>query len=362
MRLNDLKNKLLKSFARGEGDSSRRPDGGTSCYRPIRKKTQAEIREQEEQPLTYIHTGFTGMNPPASSYDTGFGAEGWDQGAYAAQPGPFQNPSYAPQGFTQQSAPQQEPAGFDANYGQTAYQQPRYDQTGFAPQAFGGQPNYGQQNYGQQTLFPQNGAGQAPYTPVFGGGEAPRQEKQQAERPHRGWFPPREEAIPRSNISYMPGYAPDAGAAPFNHVEHILAMTGLKSCYEAIECMKNGETLIIALDAIANESESMRCQDMLAGAAFTLGCTVRMLQGGRLVLIAPQGVKILPEEIPVRTESVPPVYAAPAAQAEPRQRERRSGRNAADWTAARNGQMDNYNPYTGNMPAAAGAYAGFGGY
>ena len=160
----------------------------------------------------------------------------------------------------------------------------------------------------------------------------------------------------------MPGYAPDAGAAPFNHVEHILAMTGLKSCYEAIECMKNGETLIIALDAIANESESMRCQDMLAGAAFTLGCTVRMLQGGRLVLIAPQGVKILPEEIPVRTEAVPPVYAAPAAQAEPRQRERRSGRNAADWTAARNGQMDNFNPYTGNMPAAAGAYAGFGGY
>ena len=56
--------------------------------------------------------------------------------------------------------------------------------------------------------------------------------------------------------------------------------------------MKDGETLIVMLDAIANESESMRCQDMLAGAAFTLGCSVRMLQGGRLVLIAPELLKL----------------------------------------------------------------------
>ena len=323
MRLNDLKNKLLKSFSRKEGgDVSRRPDGGTSCYRPIRKKTQAEIQEQEEQPLTYIHTGFTGMNPP-SAFDTGFGL---DQGQYA-QPGPFQNPPYAEQGFVQQQ-----------------YNQPN--------------------NYGQQQNFSQP----AGFAPAFSGngGQARQEEPQAAERPRRGWFPPREEAVPRSNISYMPGYAPDAGATPFNHVEHILTMTGLKSCYEAIECMKNGETLIVALDAIANENESMRCQDMLAGAAFTLGCTVRMLQGARLVLIAPQGVKILPEEIPVRTETVPPAYVqAPApvpTEAVPRQRERRRGQNAAEWNAARNGQLNNYNPYTGTMPVAAGSYANFGGY
>ena len=355
MRLNDLKNKLLKSFSRKEGgDVSRRPDGGTSCYRPIRKKTQAEIQEQEEQPLTYIHTGFTGMNPP-SAFDTGFGL---DQGQYA-QPGPFQNPPYAEQGFVQQQ-----------------YNQPNsYNQQNYNPQAFAQQQSFGQQplfqqqynqpnNYGQQQNFSQP----AGFAPAFGGngGQARQEEPQAADRPRRGWFPPREEAVPRSNISYMPGYAPDAGAAPFNHVEHILTMTGLKSCYEAIECMKNGETLIVALDAIANENESMRCQDMLAGAAFTLGCTVRMLQGARLVLIAPQGVKILPEEIPVRTEAVPPVYAqapAPApTEAVPRQRERRRGQNAAEWNAARSGQLDNYNPYTGTMPVAAGSYANFGGY
>ena len=79
MRLNDLKNRLLQVFTRGEGDASRRPDGGTSCYRPIRRKSQAEILEQEESPLTYIHTGFTGMNPPAGAYDTGFGTDPYSQ-------------------------------------------------------------------------------------------------------------------------------------------------------------------------------------------------------------------------------------------------------------------------------------------
>jgi len=46
----------------------------------------------------------------------------------------------------------------------------------------------------------------------------------------------------------------------------------------------------------------------------------------------------------------------------PGRRERRTGPNAADWTAARNGEMDNYNPYTGTMPVAAGSYGSFGGY
>jgi hypothetical protein len=146
-----------------------------------------------------------------------------------------------------------------------------------------------------------------------------------------------------------------------------MTLTGLKSCYEAIECMKNGETLIVMLDAIANESESMRCQDMLAGAAFTLGCTVRLLNGARIVVIAPEGVLILPEQQGMPEGIRPPEMMATrmtaAAEApRPGRRERRTGSNAADWTAARNGQMDNYNPYTGTLPVAAGSYGSFGGY
>ena len=326
MRLNDLKNKMLQKFFHGEKDGSRRPDGGTSCYRPIRKKSPTELRGQEEQPqqpMTYIHTGFTGMNPPSAGYDTGFGMDS----------------------FGQQTAYGQQPA-----YGQqTAFGQPGpYTGAGYGGQ---GSPT----GFVQQPAW--ESAGGTGYNRVQA--EEP---PAAAARPERGWFPLREEAVPRSNISYMPGYAPDAGAAPFNHVEHILTMTGLNSCYEAIECMKNGETLIVELGAIANESESMRCQDMLAGAAFTLNCSVRILQGARLVLIAPEGVKILPEENTARPEMIPPVYAAPVQESLPRQRERRSGRNAADWNAARSGQMDSYNPYTGTMPVAAGSYGNFGGY
>lgn len=377
MRLNDLKNRVLGIFSHGESDTSRRPDGGTSCYRPIRRKSQEEIRGQEEQPLTYIHTGFTGMNPPANTYDTGFGMDAYGQQApYGQQAAYGQNAPYGQQtAYGQQGVQygQQTAYGQPGPYAQqTAYvqqgapaQQTAYGQQGvqYGQQtAYGqpvpfAQPPYAQQDYTQQTP----GRNEKPRGGFRSAGRARTEEPASAARPDRGWFPPHEEA-PAGNISYMPGYAPDAGAAPFNHVEHILIMTGLKSCYEAIECMKNGETLIVFLDAIANENESMRCQDMLAGAAFTLGCSVRMLQGARLVLISPEGVKVLPEEAPARQEAVPPVYAAPAADQGLRQRERRSGRNAAEWNAAHNTKPDGLNPYTGTMPVAAGAYASFGGY
>ena len=340
MKFNELKDRLLRKFTRTEGDAGRRPDGGTSCYRPIRRRNPADPREQEaQQPVSYIHTGFTGMNPPAGGTDPGFSPEASAQ--MYGQSYSQQAPSYGQQ-YSQYS--QQAPYGQQWQASSPSWGQAPAGQGAAPQQAYG-------QAYGTETVRTQ-----------------PEEVPDAARRPERGWFPRREDPVPRGNISYMPGYAPDAGAAPFSHVEHILILTGLKSCYEAIECMKNGETLIVELDAIANEGESMRCQDMLAGAAFTLGCSVRTLQGARLVLIAPEGVKILPEETGARPEPAAPVYApapayaAPVQEAVPRQRERRSGKNAADWNAARSGQLDNYNPYTGTMPAAAGSYGNFGGY
>ena len=269
MTWKDLRDRVASLLVRRDTDGSERPDGGTSCYRPIRKKKKDEMQpqpvEQPEDQIPYAHTGFTGMNPP------------------------------------------------------TEY--------GFA---------------GRQASVPPQ----------------PRQEV--------------------GNISYMPGVQAPAQTEMPVHVEHLMAMTSLKSCYEAIECMKNGETLIISLDAIANESEAMRCQDMLAGAAFTLGCGVRMVPGARIVLIAPEGVKILPEENPGMSfgssfgqgYGAAPVYAqvqpmqpmqeeAPVQEVPPR-RERRSSQRAAQWNAAAN--SGSYNPYTGNMPAAAGDYSRYGGY
>ena len=310
MALNNWKDRLRGFFARGLGDGTRRPDGGTNCYRPMQRHDaeQAVPYGQSDfgQPVPYAHTGFTGMTPPAN-----FVGE---------MPGYSQGPVY-------------EPTGYEPGYAM------------------------GQNNrsgiFSQQTNYSRNSFSRA----------FPDMQEQHAARPERGWFPPREE--PKNNISYMPGYAPENAPSGGTHVEHIMTMTGLKSCYDAIECMKNGETLIVVLDAIANESESLRCQDMLAGAAFTLGCGVRMLQGGKVVLIAPETVRILPEQAPARPE-MKPAYAPPpaprSAEPAPARRERRSGARAEEWNAARNGELEGYNPYTGTMPVAAGSYASFGGY
>ena len=303
MALKDLMKNIGGVFARMSADITRRPDGGTSHYRPLRKKTaepqmgemiQGQAPAQDPQ---YVHTGFTGMNPPAY-----YG--GYDQ--------------------------------------QTAYDQTGYSNTSFAPV-------YGQQQGGQTNYFRQD---PAPRQDYVGKGSFTGQ----------NGFP----MAKKSNISYMPGVEPGAGRGQV-HVEHIITLTGLKSCYEAIEFMKDGETLIVMLDAIANESESMRCQDMLAGAAFTLGCSVRLLQGARIVVIAPEGVKILPEqaaafEAPRMPDMQATRMAAAAEAPYPNRRERRTSPNAAEWNAARNGQLEGYNPYTGTMPVAAGSYASFGGY
>ena len=262
MGLSNLISRISSLVNRGSQYSSVRADGGTSCYRPVKKKDRNESGNPEQgeypadQQIPYAHTGFTDMNPPMD-------------------PGPVQDRRFYPAEETSQAG--------------------------------------------------------------------------------------------MNNISYMPGvYAPDAGSS-YTHVEHIMTMTSMKSCYDAIECMKDGETLIISLEAIANESEALRCQDMLAGAAFTLGCTVRALPSARMVLIAPGGVKILPEQTQPRQEIMPPAYMydqAPARQdnIDDFRRERRVSQRTEQWTAARNGELNGYNPYTGTMPAAAGAYSSYGGF
>ena len=286
----------IRSFLGGKGETtSRRPDGGTSCYRPVQRKNRQEENMAREkaaeyaavQPQTpYAHSGFTGMNPPQAG------------GA------PYQSTLAAdPYGYGAAQAAQQE-------Y-RTEYVQGR--------QEAGGMPGY-------------------------------------------GWRGPE---APAENISYMPGVAaPGAAGSSFTHVEHIMAITSLQSCYEAIECMKNGETLIVTLDVLGSDGESIRCQDMLAGAAFTLQCTVRNLPSVGVVIIAPAEVKILPEQTSGSYSAQ--AYAAPVQpypeEEYPPRRERRASRNAVGWDNASQGGSQGFNPYTGSMPAAAGNYGAYGGY
>ena len=263
-------------FGGKAGTGSRRPDGGTSCYRPIQRRNPQEENLAREkaaeyaagQPAApYAHTGFTGMNPPMSGAvplaQNTMNGSGWRR----------EEPSQIQQGYYEAPQPQQ---------------------------------------------------------------------------------------APPANISYMPGAFAQGSGSSFTHVEHILAITSLRSCYEAIECMKNGETLIVTLDVLGSEGERIRCQDMLAGAAFTLGCSVRTLQSAGIVVIVPQGVKILPEQqAPAYNQYQP--QPAPAQEEYTPRRERRSSQNPVGWeNAGARGQ--NYNPYTGAMPAAAGDYGMYGGY
>ena len=267
---------LRSRIINGEKQGSRRPDGGTSCYRPVqprdpREEELARAKAEEyasgQPAVANAHTGFTGMNPPAT-------------GAAPVQNGPM---------------------------------------TGYV-------------NGGQAAGMGWYGANPGAVNMASGG-----------------------------NISYMPGVTPESGDG-YTHIEHILTITSLTSCYEAIECMKNEETLIVTLDLLENDSERIRYQDMLAGAAFTLGCSVRNLQSLGVVIIAPAGVKILPE----RQERK---WFQPQREAEPQpeqgyypRRERRSSQNPIGWENASNDGQTGYNPYTGTMPAAAGDYGAYGGY
>ena len=188
LNIKDLMKSIGGVFSRVSADTTRRPDGGTSHYRPLRKKTAEPLPGEmtQMQDPQYVHTGFTGMNPPAF-----FG--GYDQ----------------------------QPVYDQTAYGQTAYVQPAYDQTAYGQTAYG-QTAYGQTSWqpaydrqgGQTSYFPQD---QAPQDNYVG----------------KGSF---SAARRNNNISYMPGVDPRMERGQV-HVEHIITLTGLKSCYEAIECM-----------------------------------------------------------------------------------------------------------------------------
>ena len=91
MALSGWKNRLKQVFGPVMGDGTRRPDGGTSCYRPMRKRMPSEAAGLQNydyaQPVQYVHTGFTGMNPPT--------AYSGDAPGYGVQPA-FEQTAYTP--------------------------------------------------------------------------------------------------------------------------------------------------------------------------------------------------------------------------------------------------------------------------
>ena len=100
MTFKDGLNWLRERLTPGIKDNTRRPDGGTSFYRPTQPGTAGETTVAREmareyaanQPqVPYAHTGFTGMNPPAG----GAGEMGsWDPNLDATGPVNMNDPSH----------------------------------------------------------------------------------------------------------------------------------------------------------------------------------------------------------------------------------------------------------------------------
>lgn len=173
----------------------------------------------------------------------------------------------------------------------------------------------------------------------------------------------------RDNISYMPG-AGKPETPVINRTHRIMTLTGLRNCYDAIDCMKNGETLILTLDAIGNEGEITRCKDMLAGAAFTLGCTVRSLPAPRMIMVVPAGVQVYPEEqrytgyAPASSPIAPMEPAMPAVSETPAPRQRRVSQNTQNWRTVAATGTDNAGGYMQPQQSTVrpNEYPGYGGY
>ena len=133
MALKDLMRNIGGVFSRVSADMTRRPDGGTSHYRPLRKKAAEPLpgetmqMQGQEQDMRFVHTGFTGMNPPVN-----YG------------------------GYEQQTAYGQPAYNNQTSYGQPAYDQTAYGQTAYGQTAWSQQP-YGQANPGQTAYNPPAG-------------------------------------------------------------------------------------------------------------------------------------------------------------------------------------------------------------
>ncbi len=265
MTFKELKDSLLNRVnGKGWGNRQEEPEvvsnmanGGTSGYRPGKVQGRS-IFSTQSIPVQQA----TQSQPRTSSGMTG---------RFQAMDGQMQQTqpqNYVPQqgGFTQ-TMPQQETwnGGMNGNMG--GYQQPMQQtsyQQSYAPM------DQGYQQPMQQTSY------QQPYAPMD------QQPAQQAP----------------DNISYMPGSNfVDEDRRSYNHVERIVQLVSVAACFRIIEFMRNGESVIVNTESIANEADVQRCLDMLAGAAFTLECSLtKITQVKRAYLIAPKTVLVMQDK------------------------------------------------------------------
>lgn len=278
MTFKELKDSFLSRVSGARGNKQDEPEvvsnmanGGTSGYRPGKVQgrsifsTQSIPVQQATQPQPRQSTGMTGR--------------------FAAMDGQMQQMENA--GF-QQTGFQQPQQDFTGNMGGT-YQQP-YQPTMNQGYQQPYQPTMNQPYYGQQpdNAGYQQGTYQQPYQPTMNQGFQQPYQPQQPQQPQQP-----------DNISYMPGSSNfvDDDRRSYAHVERIVQLVSVAACFRIIEFMRNGESVIVNTESIANEADVQRCLDMLAGAAFTLECSLtKITQVKRAYLIAPKTVLVMQDK------------------------------------------------------------------
>ena len=339
-----MKSGSLFGASSGEPEmESNMANGGFSGYRPSQAKgrdlfstqnvpvQQAPDQQAAQQGgFPQGHSGFTGMfpgmgdqlgytspygqpqgYPPQQEAPQGYAAAyGQPQdplSQYTAGVGGFQQPmnsGFQP-GYTGQMPPQAAP--YPPMGGQTGYQQPVGGQTAYQ------QPAPQQPMQGQGAYQPQGGSA---FQQGMGTAASGRTARMRAQREQQNPAPS------PNNISYMPNTFVGADGKAYSHVERVAQLVSVSACFRIIEFMRNGESVIVNTESIANEADIQRCLDMLAGAAFTLGCSLtKITQVKRAYLIAPLSVLVM-QDVAISRWSDRDGVQQPPEDPEPRERYR----------------------------------------
>ncbi len=252
--------RFLEAISKGpykKDQESNLPSGGHTGYHPEVPKKKKRDMSEDPQPVLDQNGQQPGVQQGPVQNGQMYGQQGFDPNAYGQQ----QNPGL----YTQQQSGQyvQQPVG---NF----YTQPGYPGT------------QNPSGYPGSSVF-QSPSGQAS-GPVPGYIGHPGTQVQQ----------PQQNSQAMGEMHYFPGNYVDNEGNAYSHVERLAQPLSTASCFRLIEYMRNGETIIVNTESIADERENNHCLDILYGAAFSMGYHFTKISNLRIYLISPRSVNVIP--------------------------------------------------------------------
>lgn len=120
----------------------------------------------------------------------------------------------------------------------------------------------------------------------------------------------------QNNVLPFPGMIRGPEGNLYAHVEYIVLLRNRNECTKVIEYIKSNASVFLNMEFIANDSERQRCVDMLSGAAYTLGCSLRKISQRGIYLISSPSVYVVVDQAMQKYTSARETpnygYAAPA--------------------------------------------------